>query len=615
MCGIAGVIRFDAPVDCNELAALTGSMAHRGPDGEGIETWGNVGLGHRRLSIIDVESGRQPMSNEDDSVWISFNGEIYNYAALRGELEDRGHVFRSRSDTEVIVHAYEEWGDDCVSRFRGMFAFGIVDLRRRRLFLARDHLGIKPLVYYRDKGCFAFASELQALRHLNDSRFDLDLEAVDQYLHLQYIPAPRTVFRQTAKLPPASRMAVSFDGLVEGPEEYWRVAFTPDERKCEAEWLEELEAVLLDSVAAHLVSDVPFGAFLSGGIDSSLIVACMARLMDRPVRTFTIGFEEDAFSELGYAEQAAKLWGTEHHVEIVRPDALGILPDLVSKYGEPFGDSSAIPTYYVCRLARRHVPMVLSGDGGDELFAGYDSYRQWHDALTVPRPFWKRGLYPQAARFFPFRFPPRTWGTASLEAWLNLVGYIPAGVRQRLWRPEYQGAFSGRLELFEREFEKTAGYSQIAKVQYLDMKSYLPNDILAKVDGASMINSIEARTPLVDRQVVEFAATMPERFTFGSGEAGGGKGKLILKKLLERWYPAEYVRRPKMGFMVPIQEWFAKSGVLRGELEDRLLGRETEIGEYFRPDVVGRILDGKVKGQVWLLLVLEEWLRQFRARP
>ncbi len=381
MCAIIGVLNRGGGRVSNELIEMmTRTLAHRGPDGEGIALRGPVAFGHRRLSIIDPKGGKQPMMNEDGQIWVTFNGEIYNYRQLAEELKGHGHIFRTQSDTEVIVHAWEQWGDACVQRFRGMFAFAVMDWRAGKLFLARDHFGIKPLYFIQTEEVFAFASELRALRLVPGFNADLDMTAVDQYLWLQYIPAPRSIFQQIQKLPPAHCLELDLGGGISGPREYWRLAFQPDEQRTESDWVEAVDAAITDSVKAHLVSDVPFGAFLSGGVDSSLVTANMSRLLSRPVQTFSIGFEEREFDETHHAAFAARHCGVEPHVEFVKADALGILPELVRHYGEPFGDSSAVPTFYLSRLARRYVPMVLSGDGADEMFAGYWSHGDWMTA-------------------------------------------------------------------------------------------------------------------------------------------------------------------------------------------------------------------------------------------
>ncbi len=613
MCGIAGILHTDGtPVSHDVIAAMTESLAHRGPDGDGVALFDAVAIGHRRLSIIDLEGGKQPLSNEDGTVWITFNGEIYNFLELRDTLERAGHAFRTHSDTEVIVHAYEEWGTRCVERFRGMFAFAIIDLNARQIFLARDHLGIKPLYYLQLPHCLAFASELQALRHVS-AQLDLDLEAVDQYLWLQYIPAPRSIYRQIRKLPPAHHLTVTFDGRISEPTEYWQVHFQPVLGRSEGEWLEAMDAVLRDSVRAHLVSDVPFGAFLSGGVDSSTIVAYMAELLDHPVRTFSIGFEEDDFNELPYAEDVAHRCATEHHVEIVKPDALEVLPKLVHHYGEPFGDSSAIPTYYLCRMARKSLPMVLSGDGGDEMFAGYGTYRSWMGAHRQEmKPLWKRMLLPLARTFFPRRYPRRP--APNLAGWLGLISYIDTPQRRQLWRPEYQQTCPAPLEIFEREYARAKGYGLCEQVQSLDMRTYLPYDILTKVDIASMMHGLEVRTPLVDVRVAEFAATIPSALNLNWNRERGWEGKLLLKKTMHRMFSPEFLSRKKMGFGVPIAHWFAPQGALHDFVRERLLGAHSELHSLFQPAVMEDLIAQNRTGPLWVLLFLEEWLRARRGK-
>lgn len=614
MCGIAGYINFDqTPVDQRDLASMVNSISHRGPDGEGMEVRHNVGIGHRRLAIIDLATGQQPIFNEDGQVAVTFNGEIYNYQELVKQLEAQGHIFLTRSDTEVIVHAWEEWGKACVERFRGMFAFAIVDWHKRVIFVARDHLGIKPLYYLHNSDRFAFASELQAFHCLPDLQLKLDLQAIDQYLLLKYIPAPRTAFQEIRKLPPAHSLTITFDGKVSGPEEYWRLEFRPDYRRSEAEWLEALDNVLRDSVRAHLVSDVPFGAFLSGGVDSSAVVAYMAQILEKPVRTFSIGFEEMEFNELEYARKVADQWQTEHHVEIVRPDALKILPQLVKHYGEPFGDSSAIPTYYVCQMARSSVPMVLSGDGGDEAFAGYNFYRRWLRWLAyedTPGSAWRQKLRVVAERLMPARYPPRK---PTLTNWLHQRTFASTQRRQALWRAEYQSVLTAPIDIFEQEFARTDGYSECNIAQHMDIKSYLPYDILTKVDVASMSHGLEVRTPITDVRVIEFAATIPESLNIQRNGGSKGDGKVLLKKVMQRYYPVDFLQRPKMGFGVPIQKWFAPDGALRQKIQERLLDPNSALLEFFEPTMISRLLAKNSIRPLWRMLFLEEWLRQNKS--
>jgi len=592
MCGIAGIIdKQKKAIDRAVIESMTRRLSHRGPDAEGIKLFYHIALGHRRLSIIDLQTGDQPMSNEDGQCWITFNGEIYNYKELRSQLETAGHVFRTRSDTEVVIHAYEEWGEKCVTRFRGMFAFGIVDLRSKHLFLARDHFGIKPLYYLENPQWFAFASEIQAFKSIPRIDFSIDLNALDYYLWLQYIPAPHSIYKQVKKLPPASYLFIPLEHdapylSIPRPCSYWNPTFDPDYTKTEDQWVEEWEHVVKESVKAHLVSDVPFGAFLSGGIDSSAVVAYMSRVMDQPVKTFSIGFEEEAFNELPYARVVVNRWQTEHHEKIVKPDTLEILPLLVKHYGEPFGDSSAIPTYFVSQFAREYVPMVLSGDGGDEFFAGYESYRQWiHFAGTGSRQI-------------------------TLGNWLSFIQYYDFISRKTLWKEPFKPLAFQSLPLFETLYGETPALSPVHKVQYMDIKTYLPFDILTKVDIAAMIHGLETRTPLVDIEVAQFALTMPENITITQDETGSWSIKQIPKKVLGRYYSQDFIHRPKKGFAYPIRDWFNEEGKLSLFLHQRLLSPGTRLRDFFDPNEIKRTVESRAAGKIWLLLVLDEWLKQ-----
>jgi len=611
MCGITGIIRFNSNYQKNEIKQMTKSIAHRGPDGQGFFIKNNIALGHRRLSIIDLKTGSQPMCNEDKTIWITLNGEIYNYLELRKILKQKGHIFKTQSDTEVVIHSYEQWGKDCVQHLRGMFAFGIADTKKRQLFIARDYIGIKPLVYYIGKNCFAFASEIQALQQIDNTKLDIDIQAIDQYLRLQYIPAPKTVFKQIKKLPAAHRMTINFDGKICEPEKYWDLSFKPDNNKKENEWIEELNFILKDSVKAHLVSDVPFGAFLSGGVDSSATVAYMAQILNNPVKTFSIGFEEENYNELKYAEIVAKRWKTEHFTEIIKPDALKILPQIVKHYGEPFGDSSAIPTYYVSKLARQNVKMVLSGDGGDELFAGYISYLCWNKYLrkdNIKSP--KQLLYRIAHKALPDKYPYTGKHEPNLNNWLYFINYMNNDLRTNLWRKEYKYITNLPLDAYEKPYEQTENYTNIHKVQYMDLNTYLPYVILRKVDIVSMMHGLEVRTPFIDKKVIEFALTIPENIIFRKTKHNDWQGKLLLKKLMEKYYPKDFLYRKKMGFGLPVKEWFGQNGVLYDEIHDRLLSSNSKLNDFFEPSVIKNVIDKKYTGPTWLLLFLEEWLRQ-----
>jgi asparagine synthase (glutamine-hydrolysing) len=611
MCGIAGIVNMDGrPVARAELAAMTDALAHRGPDGDGLHLDGPVGLGQRRLAIIDLVGGIQPMANEDDSVWVSFNGEIYNYKELHRDLESRGHRFRSCSDTEVIVHAYEEWGARCVEHFRGMFAFAIHDRRRGEVFVARDRLGIKPLVYSRQANRIAFASELQSLETLPGLPLRLNLAAVDAYLHLGYIPAPATIYHDVYKLPPGHTMTLGPDGIKDGPRRYWDVAFEPEENRSEQQWLEELDATIRESVRLRLRSDVPFGAFLSGGVDSSLVVGYMAELLGEPVRTFSIGFEEADHSELDYARIAAKRCRTQHHEQVLRPDALKILPALVKHYGEPFGDSSAIPTYYVSQLARQHVKMVLSGDGGDENFAGYFQHLHASGYRRPVRRSFKAVLRDTAVKaaqcvgLMPCLTP--------LDQWGNIVALVSAPERRHFWKA------SGRVTPLAAELRTTYSADRTLDLcswfQYFDIKNYLPYDILTKVDIASMYHGLEARVPLLDHHVVELAARIPVSFKVRRESENAFEGKYILKKLAERLYDREFLTRPKKGFAIPLQSWLG--AYPQGELRERLFDGQGRLVELLQRPCLeeattwARQPHALHATRLWLLLFLAEWFRQ-----
>lgn len=612
MCGIVGVIHKYKVVTQSEIDGITDAISSRGPDDRGTWIDKNKALGHRRLSIIDIEEGHQPIFTDDKMYGIVFNGEIYNYKDLRQELKKIGYVFNTQSDTEVLLYSYIEWKENCLDKLRGMFAFAIVDNNKQEFFIARDHMGIKPLVYYSTNETFAFTSEIRALKKIDNANFTLDISAIDEYLWLQYIPAPKTVFNEVKKLKPAHYMKVSFLGEIIEIKEYWDISFEEDNTKSEQEWLEELDNTLRDSVKKHLVSDVPFGAFLSGGIDSSLVVKYMSEIQEKKVDTFSMGFKEEAFNELNYAREVSIKYNTNHHEEIVTPDALNILPELVSHYGEPFGDSSAVPTFYVSKLARTQVPMVLSGDGADEIFAGYGSYKAWIEYLQNgdSYPKWKKISRPILEMLMQKKYPTRLKHGDKLENWLSFINYMPKQRRNILWKEDYKYSMSLGLEVFEESFEKIKTMSQLTKVQYLDIKTYLPFDILTKVDIASMMHGLEVRTPFVDKKVYEFAAKIPNKLNFSNIDSYENQGKLLLKKLLEKDMSKNFVYRKKMGFVMPLTEWFHGSGSFFNELNERLLSSNSKLLEYFEIDEVRKIIQNNQFGPIWLLLFLDEWLRQ-----
>jgi len=621
MCGIAAVLRQDgAGVDAIMLGRMADVLAHRGPDGRGLHVDGPIGLGHRRLSIIDLSTGAQPMSTSDGAVWITYNGEVYNYRDLRQELASLGHEFRTTSDTEVILEGYRAWGVDLLGRLRGMFAFAIWDAPRRRLFAARDRLGIKPLVYAWDGTGLRLASEIKAL--LEDATVEraLDWEAVGDYFAHLCVPAPRTIFRAVRKLPPASYLLASPDGGEPEVRRYWTLRMAPDPAVTEAEWIDRLRAVLEETVRLHMVSDVPIGAFLSGGVDSSTVVATMARVSSAPVKTFSIGFDEADFDELRFARQVATRYGTDHFETVVKPDVMAVLPRLAWQFDEPFADASALPTYCVSKITREHVTVALSGDGGDEAFAGYRRYAeavalagQADGALAVLRP-----LYRLAARCLP----EGVRGRGHLE----LLGVDPLSRYHRMMTFQREATLAGLLSddvarrirlapdpgAYERLASEAGDVGYLSKLQYVDTNHYLPEDILTKVDRASMLTSLESRVPLLDHVLLEFAATIPE-----SLKLRAGTGKYVLKRAVEPDLPREILERRKMGFGVPLAAWLR--GGLRDFATDVLTAPRTRARGVFRPDGVERLLARHAAGcdrspQIWSLICFELWCRTWWDR-
>jgi asparagine synthase (glutamine-hydrolysing) len=597
---------------------MTAAVSHRGPDGVGFLRRDGVALGHRRLAIIDPEGGHQPMSNEDETLWITYNGEMYNFLELKEELQAKGHRFTTHSDTEVVIHAYQEWGPDCVKRFRGMFAFALADFRKRKLFIARDHFGIKPLYYRAGAGYLAFGSELAALRQVDDETPSGSLWAIELYLRYQYIPAPHTVYKEVYKLPTASYLFVDFDGGPVEPVKYWDINFRAEDGRSERDWEEEADAVITESVKAHLVSDVPFGVFLSGGVDSSLVAMKMSEILDRPVEAFSIGFKEQQYSELAYARQVAERCGIELHTEVVEGDSLDFLPELIAHYGEPFGDSSAIPTWHVSKLARERVPMVLSGDGGDEGFAGYQSYAYWAECDPLRRTFNDLPRSPRAS-FYWARQAARTrlksgsWH--ALAEWQGMLYYVNEQSRRALWREEHHRLIGRGCEAFEGAGRRARRNDRVAYAQYLDFQTYLPYDILTKVDVASMYHGLEVRTPLIDLRVLGLASRLPQSMRLGRNGSPAPITKYVLKKLLGRTFPHEFVHRKKQGFAIPRDVWFLPGRPTRVMLEDVLLDRGGRLHEFFNPEEIRAQLDVHSEGRdnssaLWLLLVLGLWLGQ-----
>ena len=609
MCGIAGLIggSHSEPELHDILKAMCARIVHRGPDGEGRLVEPGIALGMRRLSIIDVAGGAQPIGSEDGQVQVVFNGEIYNHHLLRAELERAGHTFRTRADTEVLVHGYEEWGDAFLSRLRGMFAIALWDRRRRRVLLARDRLGIKPLYLWRQQGQVAFASELKALELLPGFPDSVDPLAVTQYLAFGYVPEPLAIWTGVEKLPPGHL-------LVWTPEQgarisqWWSPLVPVNAGLTESEAVREVRRLLEDAVACHLESEVPLGAFLSGGIDSSAVVAQMQRLMDRPVDTFTIGFAEDDFDEAPHAAQVAAVLGTAHTERVLNPDIDGLVDELVLGFDEPFADSSALPTWLVSRLARERVTVALSGDGGDELFAGYTRYGEVLDRADAPLPL--RRLARLAGRALPHGARGRNYllnrgrtaeGRYASTVALPLLIEEGGTVQPALLRGD------ARLEsLLDALFARTSPGELGARMALVDVMSYLPGDILTKVDRMSMRVSLEARVPLLDHHFAEFALALPHALKRRQGVT-----KWIFRRAIEDLVPRSVLTKRKQGFGVPIVHW------LRGPLRHRLAvltDAGSPIYRYCDRAATGRILEEHVRGrrdhsdQIWRLLVLHIWL-------
>jgi asparagine synthase (glutamine-hydrolysing) len=629
MCGIAGFADRDrgdavAPARSEAEFGLVHRMCevirHRGPDDEGIHVEPGVGLGMRRLSIIDLSTGQQPIHNEDRSLWLVFNGEIYNYRELRTELEAAGHAFYTSSDTEVIVHAYEQWGEGAFARLRGMFGIGLWDRPRRTLLLVRDRSGIKPLHYTERNGRLYFGSEIKSLLAAGAVDREIDLEGLDHYLSFLYVPRDGSIFRNVRKLPPGHLLRWR-DGRAQ-LSKYWEVDAREPFDGSDGEAAAALRGILADAVRSHMISDVPLGAFLSGGVDSSVVVGLMAEASPKPVQTFSIGFDEPQFDELEHARTVARHFGTEHHEFVVRPDGLSILDRLIEHFDEPFADSSAIPTWYVSEIARRHVTVVLSGDGGDELFGGYDRYLPHprvaqFDRMSVPGARRLAGaVWPVLPHGFRGKNFLRHVARDDNGRYLDSIAFFQEDEKAALYSPEVRrslGSWSAERSVASR-FERFAGLSHHSRMMRFDFETYLPDDVLTKVDRMSMAHSIESRVPLLDNRVIDFAATLPAHFKIANG-----RRKHVLKESVRSLLPPGIADRKKQGFGVPLGVWFR--GGLTDVFSDVLKSSRTRQRGYFEPAFVDRLVDEHLAGRrdhtlrLWQLLVFELWQRQYMDVP
>ena len=648
MCGITGIYNLNnSPIDPKVLMAMNHTLVHRGPDEEGyfvnavkpacgqpefmglaevpsgrVPAKGHVGLGHKRLSIIDLATGQQPLCNEDGSVWIVFNGEIYNFKEIKADLEARGHRFRTASDTETIVHAYEEWGGGMVQRLRGMFAFALWDERYQQMFLARDRAGKKPLYYYHDNKKLVFASEIKAILEVPGIKRDLDLTALSDYLSLTYIPAPKSIFKHIRKLPAACNAIVNRDGM--RISSYWDLDFTPDYSRSGREIIDNILGILDEATRIRMLSEVPLGAFLSGGVDSSAVVAMMSRENETPVVTNAISFPESHYNEAPYARQVAKLFGADHNEHLVTPDAMPIIETLSWHYDEPFADSSAVPTFYVSQTARKNVTVSLSGDGGDENFAGYARYyfdsRENRVRNLLPRglqqPFFGfvRDLYPSHGRLVSLLRGKAFISNVArdpVDAYFFTVSAIHGAEKTKLLNTKVLQNIKGyeTLDIFKNYYDKAPAEDHLSKLQYIDIKTYLCDDILTKVDRASMAVSLEVRSPLLDHIFMEYVARIPS-----TQKLSGKNGKHIFKKALEQHLPQDILYRNKMGFALPVAEWlrkeikvYSEQLIIRGPATEALLNRgyiRTIWDEHQR-----RQRDWSVR--LWMIMMLNLWYGRF----
>ncbi|QDS91313.1 Asparagine synthetase [glutamine-hydrolyzing] 1 [Roseimaritima multifibrata] len=634
MCGITGAIwnRPDGAITPAQIQGMADAIRHRGPDDEGFynapfhrDAAGDVpgvGLGFRRLSIIDLEGARQPLCNEDQSMWMVFNGEIYNYPTLRRRLEGAGHQFRTDGDGENILHLYEDVGLDCFSHLNGMFAIAIWDANRRRLVLGRDRLGQKPLYYTIQDGRLLFASELKSFATIPGVLETIDPAAIDEFLTYQYIPHPNTIWKGVFKLPPG-HWAIYQDGQLT-VKRYWDIAFDQEEKISEPEAIEQLRELLTDSVRLRLQADVPVGAFLSGGIDSSLMVALAQKQRTDPIRTFSIGFPNKDFDETAYAQQVADYVHTKHTRFEVQPDGVSIIDKLVWHYDEPFGDSSAIPTWYLSELTRGEVTVALSGDGGDELFGGYERYRAlWLSRKLqqvfpvhklpglgliqkLPDSSRRRSIVRRGKRFL------EALGQPAPRRYLNWLQIFPESMRAEMYADGFVSQLPGEdpFEFLHDAWKRSDGRDLVTQASMADLQTYLPCDLMTKVDIASMAHGLEVRQPMLDYRVVELAARLPVAMKFR-----GRRGKLLLRSTFEKEIPASIWTRPKMGFGVPISDWFRNE--LKPMVHDLLLDPNAKLNQYMRPEAIASMVQLHVSGQqnhsyrLWNLLVLEKWLRRW----
>jgi asparagine synthase (glutamine-hydrolysing) len=614
MCGISGIIykNHTREVQEHELAAITDVIAHRGPDGFGYWRQNNVGFGHRRLSIIDLQGSAQPMKVNDRNLVLTYNGEIYNFLEIKSELQKVGFTFRTSGDTEVILKAYEYWGTDCLQKFRGMFAFAIADIKKHEVFLARDHFGIKPLIYYTGHSSFMFGSEIQQFSEHKEFKKEIDITALSEYLKLGYIPAPQTIYNNLFKLEPGNFLRVDFQGKILEHTQYFDIEFRPDYSVNYNTWVERVEEAIKTSVKYHKIADVPYGTFLSGGIDSSLIASYLADF-GKNVDAFTMGFHNEEFNEVPYAKQVAKTYGLKHHIEYIdMKDMEEVFPKLVSNYGEPFADSSSIPTYYITKKIREHLPVVLSGDGGDEAFGGYYSYQNF---LKIANPSAPKDAYKDQIKRM-LKYVGKTYKTTprtpNLEDWLQLISWVQSKTVSTWIKQDFHKEISD-TSVFHRWYQEAQNQQLdlYSTGSYLDYKTYIHSDILTKVDIASMMNSLEVRTPLIDVEIIRLMAQIPSKYKISRNKDGSWQKKKILNTIAENRFGKAFVERKKKGFTVPLVDWFGKNAPFGIQLQQILENKDSKIFQYLNQDALKNNFKSQEYNinQLYQITVLEHWLQ------
>lgn len=614
MCGIAGIINYDTSnfVSKQILESVTHAVAHRGPDDFGFWTHNNIGLGHRRLSIIDLKTGNQPLQIQNNQLSITYNGEIYNYLELKNQLQKIGYTFITNSDTEVILVGYHYWGEAVVNHLRGMFSFAIADIVKQQVFMARDHFGIKPLVYYQGTDFLMFGSEIQQFKSHPNFKKEVDVSALAEYLKYGYIPAPLTIYNNLFKLEPGNYLRVSFTGQILEKKEYYDVQFKPDNKPSYNDWVQRVEQAIDNSVEHHKIADVAYGSFLSGGIDSSLIASSLAKYGSH-VDAFTMGFANKDFDEVPYAKQIAEKYHLNHHIEYVdMSDMETIFPKLIKHYGEPFADSSAIPTYFITKKIREYLPVVLSGDGGDEAFGGYYSYQNLLKILSPHAPKEAYKNYLKTALNIVGKNYLSTPRQPNLADWINLVGIFNEAQSKKLFNGEVFRKIDIASNVYEKWYQK--GKEQqldtYSLASYLDYKTYIHGDILTKVDIAAMMNSLEVRTPLIDIDIVNLMAQIPTKYKISRNYDGSWQKKKILNSIAAKRFGANFIKRKKQGFTVPLADWFGPKTEFGKQFQDILLNNNAHIFKYLNQMEIQSQFSDKNKvdySKLYLLFILEMW--------